>query len=169
MAKVTIADEIATMIQAGATLAADNKFTDTEGNALRVRSMESMNDPLEVGDEITIPEDYKVLLVDVAGTPRPCTIVDVKSTDGSERHMQFFPNSLAKSVNPLDESDRRMPKVKTTGTVATWYASQTDVNEAMQYLKGKTIVVKDKATYRAVRNFTTKEIGNTSILQYDFK
>ena len=60
--KKNIATEIQEMVAAGdATIVADNKFVDANGNPAKVRNMDSINDPLEIGDEITIPQDYKVI------------------------------------------------------------------------------------------------------------
>lgn len=169
MAKKNIATEIQELVAAGeATVVADNKFVGSDGAPAKVRSMESTNDPLEVGDEITIPEDYQVIAVKIGEGNYPCVMAEVKSADGSERNMRFFPNSLAKNITPVDGEGRRMPKVKTTGTVASWYAGQDTVDNAMQGLKGKTLVVKGK-TVHSYRDYNTKEIRQTGIYQYDWK
>ena len=63
MAKKNLATEIAEAIAAGAVAQPDNKFVDANGQPIKVRSMESTYDPLEVGHVLTIPTDYKVLLV----------------------------------------------------------------------------------------------------------
>ena len=98
----------------------------------------------------------------------PCTMAEVKSPDGGERNMRFFPNSLAKIVLPVDDQGRRMPKVKTTGTVATWYAGQDTIDAAMAGLAGKTIKVVGKETY-SYRDYNTKEIRQTSVFAYEWK
>lgn len=169
MAKKNIANEIQDLVAAGeAVVVADNKFTGADGAPVKVRSMESTNDPLEVGDEITIPQDYKVIAVKIGEGSYPCTIAEVKSADGSERNMRFFPNSLAKNITPIDAEGRRMPKVKTTGNVASWYAGQDTVDNAMKELAGKTIVVSAKETY-TIKDYTTKENRTTSVFAYDWK
>ena len=169
MAKKNIATEIQEMVAAGdATVVADNKFSGADGAPLRVRSMESTNDPLEVGDEITIPTDYKVIAVKIGEGSYPCTVAEVKGADGSERNMRFFPNSLAKNITPIDAEGRRMPKVKTTGAVASWYSQKDTVDEAMKELAGKTLVVAAKTVY-SIRDYNTKEIRQTGIYQYEWK
>ena len=169
MAKKNIATEIQEMVAAGdATVVADNKFSGADGAPLKVRNMESTNDPLEVGDEITIPTDYKVIAVKIGEGSYPCTVAEVKSADGSERNMRFFPNSLAKNITPIDAEGRRMPKVKTTGAVASWYSQKDTVDEAMKELAGKTLVVAAKTVY-SVRDYNTKEIRQTGIYQYEWK
>lgn len=168
MAKKTVANEIQEMIAAGAVAVENNKFSNADGTPMKVRSMESTNDPLEIGDEITIPTDYKVLGVDINGTKYPCTIAEVKAADGSERNMRFFPNSLAKNITPIDAEGRRMPKVKTTGEVASWYQEQEDVDHAMASLAGKTIVVKDAKQY-TIKDYTSGENRNTRIYEYGWK
>ena len=169
MAKKNIATEIQEMVAAGdATVVADNKFSGADGAPLKVRSMESTNDPLEVGDEITIPTDYKVIAVKIGEGSYPCTVAEVKGADGSERNMRFFPNSLAKNITPIDAEGRRMPKVKTTGAVASWYSQKDTVDEAMKELAGKTLVVAAKTVY-SIRDYNTKEIRQTGIYQYEWK
>ena len=169
MAKKNIATEIQEMVAAGdATGVADDKFSGADGAPLKVRSMESTNDPLEVGDEITIPTDYKVIAVKIGEGSYPCTVAEVKSADGSERNMRFFPNSLAKNITPIDAEGRRMPKVKTTGAVASWYSQKDTVDEAMKELAGKTLVVAAKTVY-SIRDYNTKEIRQTGIYQYEWK
>lgn len=166
--KKNIATEIQEMVAAGdATVVADNKFTDANGNPAKVRNMDSINDPLEIGDQITIPADFKVLSVKIGEGSFPCTMAEVKSLDGGERNMRFFPNSLAKIVLPVDEQGKRMPKVKTTGTVANWYAGQDTIDAAMAGLAGKTIKVVGKETY-SYRDYNTKEIRQTSVFSYEW-
>ena len=167
--KKNIATEIQEMVAAGdATIVADNKFVDANGNPAKVRNMDSINDPLEIGDEITIPKDYKVIAVKIGEAGSfPCTMAEVKCPDGSERNMRFFPNSLAKIVLPVDDQGRRMPKVKTTGAVATWYAGQDTIDAAMAGLAGKTIKVTGKETY-SYRDYNTKEIRQTSVFSYEW-
>ena len=168
MAKKNIAAEIENLINSGnAALAADNKFVDSTGNALGVRSMDSVNDPLEVGDEITIPQDYKVLTTKINENTACFTMAEVKSADGQERVMRFFPNSLAKVAFPLDNDGKRMPKVKTTGAVAQWYQEQESVDAAVKALVGRTIKVTGKTTY-TVHNRFTNEDGPTNIFSYEW-
>lgn len=167
MAKKNINAEIEALINSGnATLAADNKFVDKDGKALGVRSMDSINDPLEVGDIISIPADYKVLTTEINGNPACFTMAIVKSGD-EERVMRFFPNSLAKIAFPLDENGKRMPKVKTTGTVATWYQEQEGVDPAVKALVGRDFKVTSKTSYKVHNRFTDTD-ENTNILSYDF-
>lgn len=170
MAKVINVEEvIAEQVNDGAVLSVDNKFTNADGTQTKVRSMESTNDPLEEGDIIEIPKAYKVLQVkfsDAAdAVAYPCTIVTVKSLDGSERAMRFFPNSLAKNITPIVDG-KRQAKVKTTGTAAAKYQEFATVDEAMGYFAGKSLKV-TKVTPFQVRDYTTKEIRDTRICQYD--
>lgn len=169
MAKKNIAAEIESLINSGdAALAADNKFVDKDGKALGVRSMDSINDPLEIGDEITIPADYKVLTTKINENTACFTMAEVKGADGQERVMRFFPNSLAKIAFPLDNEGKRMPKVKTGGAVAQWYQEQQSADDAVKGLVGKTIVVTGKTAY-TVHNRFTNEDGPTNIFTYEWK
>ena len=169
MAKLTIAQEIAAAITAGAVAQPDNKFLDKDGNPLKVRSMESTYDPLQVGDLLTIPTDFTVLLVkfsDAADAQAyPCIYCTVKSTDGSERNFRFFPNSLVKTIIPIVDG-KRGAKVKTKGTATDLYHSFTTVDEAIAALKGKTIRVASEEVH-TVRDYQTKELRDTHIYTYD--
>lgn len=168
MAKKNLAIEIAEALASGAVAQADNKFLDGNGQPLKVRSMESTYDPLEVGDIISIPTDYKVLLVkfsDDAEQAYPCIYCEVKSADGSERNFRFFPNSLCKSITPIVDG-KRQAKVKTTGTATDLYRTVDTVDEAIALLKGKSIKV-TSAEVHTVKDYTTKELRDTHIYQYD--
>lgn len=139
-----------------------------------VRSMD-INDPLTEGDEISIPADYKVLgtqingAVDEAGKPviTPYIMVEVSNPEtGKEQNMRFFPNQLAKIVFPVDENGKRLPKVKTTGSAAKKFAEFQQVDEAMEFLKGKKIKVVKDNLYQTER-YNDHAIVNTHIYQYD--
>lgn len=169
MAKKNIAAEIESLINSGnASYAEGNKFVDKDGNALGVRSMDSINDPLEVEDEITIPTDYKVLTTKINENTACFVMAEVKDSKGNERVMRFFPNSLAKVAFPLDEAGKRMAKVKTTGKVADWYQEQADVDTAVKALAGRTIRVAGKTAYKVHNRFTNQD-ENTNIFAYEWK
>ncbi len=168
MAKKNLATEIADAIVAGAVAQPDNKFLDADGNPVKVRSMESTYDPLEVGDVLTIPTEYKVLLVkfsEDAEQSYPCIYCEVKSADGSERNFRFFPNSLCKSITPIVDG-KRQAKVKTTGTATDLYRTVATVDEGLALLKGKSINV-SHAEVHTVKDYTTKELRDTHIYTYD--
>ena len=169
MAKKNINAEIETLINSGnAAYAADNKFVDSDGNALGVRSMDSINDPLEIGDEISIPADYKVLTTKIGERNACFTMATVVDKDGNERVMRFFPNSLAKVVFPLDAEGKRMPKVKTTGKVAEWYQEQKSADEAVKALVGKVIKVTGKTGHKYHNRFSGED-ETTNIFNYEWK
>ena len=166
MAKVTLAVAIENeLAQEGVSRIEGGKFNSP------VRNMD-LNDPLQEGDVITIPTDYEVLGVIIDATredakPVPFIMVEVKNeATGKDANMRFFPNQLAKIVFPVDESGKRLPKVKTTGTAAKHYATFNDVDDAMASLKGKSIVVTKDSTFRTER-YGDHEIVNTHVYQYD--
>lgn len=167
--KKNLATEIAEAIAAGAIAQPDNKFVDKDGNPIKVRSMESTYDPLQVGDVLTIPQDYKVLLVkfsdDADAQAYPCIYCPLKEADGSERNFRFFPNSLVKTIIPIVEG-KRQAKVKTTGTATDLYYGVATVDEGLALLRGKSIKV-TAASVHTVRDYTTKELRDTHIYQYD--
>lgn len=175
MAKKVIADEIAQMIAGGNVVkAVDNKFVSADGQPLAIRNMESTQDPLEVGDVISVPADFQVLTEQLNGRPVSFIMAEVKAADGSERNMRFFPNSLAKIAYPLDENRRRMAKVKTGGAVAQWVQGLLnegkDVNYLVSELAGKKkIKVTAKTPYTVYRFGTNNtETQGTSIYSYDW-
>lgn len=170
MAKKNLAIEIAEAISAGTAVAQpDNKFLDKDGNPLKVRQMESTYDPLEKGDIITIPTDYKVLLVkfsdDTDAPAYPCIYCEVRSLDGSERNFRFFPNSLCKSITPIVDG-KRQARVKTRGTATDLYRGVLTVDEGLALLKGKSIRVSDAAVH-TIKDYSTKELRDTHIYTYD--
>ncbi len=168
MAKVSVSAEIESLVKAGDVVVENNKFEDADGNAMRVRSMESSNDPLEVGDEITIPVDFKVLETKINDNPARYVVAEVHSADGSDRNMRFFPNSLAKTAYPVDANGKRLAKVKTTGNVAEWFSGMKTLDEAMNGLKGKTFVVTSKDSY-TVKEYQKETTRNTNIFGYAWK
>lgn len=137
-----------------------------------VRSMD-YQDPLDYGDVFTIPTDYEVLgkIIDSFredAKPIPFIYVDVKnSMKSSIKKIKFFPNQLAKVVFPVNDSGQRLPKVKTMGTAAAYYATFNNVDDAMESLKGKTIRVSDKTYYRTER-YGDHDIVDTCIYEYNF-
>lgn len=160
-------DEALDMIQAGlATKAADNKF------GKRVRNVDQ--DPMDVNDEFTIPEDYEVLLQSITpgSDPVPFILIPIKNAvTGVERNFRFFPNMLAKVVYPI-VNGKREAKVKTTGTAALAYQKFADkgaegMDEAVQSLVGKKIRITAKTPYTVLEYGTNNEVP-TNIFTYDF-
>jgi hypothetical protein len=169
MAKLSISDEIAALIKAGDVLVSNNKFEDENGEALLIRSMESTSDPLEVGDIISVPTDYKVLKTkfsdDADAKAYPYIITEVKSVDGSERNFRFFPNSLCKTVWPI-VNNVRQAKVKTSGTASDLYRTKTTIDEGLALLRGRQIKVADVQSYEA-KEYGLQTTKTKHIYQYD--
>lgn len=168
MAKKNLTAAIAEALANGAVAQAENKFVNSNGDAVRVRQMESDYDPLEVGDVLHIPTDYQVLLVkfnDADTEARPCIFINVTRSDGSDRILRWFPNSLCKSIFPIVDG-KRQARVKTTGTATALYSTKDTVDEALALLKGKDIKVTASAVYTHKTRFTNGE-QDTHIYQYD--
>lgn len=145
---------------------ADNKFIGTDGNPLRIRCVTAIYDNnYDIGDEIEIPKTYTVYYDKIKGA---FLIANVKSKDGKERKVRFFPNSLANSITPIDENGRRMPKIGTTGPVAEWYLEQGTIDNAMKVLAGKSIIVVDKKVH-TIKDYSTKELRTIGNYTYDWK
>lgn len=165
MAKINLAEEIKAFVDASDVTIVEDKNFIVNGQEQKVRSMDSINDVLEVGDIVTIPQDYTVLAVTIGDKQYPCIMATVESPDGSERPLRFFPNSLAKTFVPRDAEGKRMPKVKTTGNVAEWYSTQKTVKEAVEAMKGQSFKVTDKQIY-FYKFRDTDETRNRSIYAY---
>ena len=165
--KKTIAVEVAEAIANGSERVVDGSFKNSNGEPIRVRSMESSYDPLEVGDRFTVPTTPEVLKMSINGSEEkyPYFFVEVVSSDGSTRNYRFFPNSLVKSVVPIIDG-KRGPRVKTRGTATDLFNSKDTVDEALALLKGRTIVVAS-CNIVTVRDFNSKELRDTHIYEYN--
>lgn len=168
MAKRNISAEIQELIYKDAIVVKNNSFTATDDTPMRIRTMESIYDDFEVNDIIRIPRDYQVLSVNRNEHNYLCIVVDVESIDGTIRKMRFTPNSLAKCIIPIDDAGNRLGKVKTTGTVAEWYATQGTIDHAMEILAGNEIIVMDKDCY-TVKDIQTKDIITTAIYSFEWR
>ena len=170
MAKKLIADAIAEMIAKGATRVESKQFTAADGSPLKVRSMDSDYDPLEVGDVLHIPQDFDVLEMkfnqdDPDEVPHQFAVVEVTQQDGSVRHWRFFPNSLMKARRPFVDGHYQK-KVKSTGTAVDLAQTVDTVNEMMNLFRGKDILVAN-ATLVTEKVYRTGELRDTHIYQYD--
>ena len=159
-------DEAQDLVKAGlATRAAGNKF------GKRVRNVDQ--DPMDIGDVFTIPNDYEVLEQFInGGDPVPFILVPIKNKNtGVERNFRFFPNMLAKAIYPI-VNGRRDGKVKTVGSAALEYqkfADQGDegMDNAVKALVGRPIEITAKTQYTVQEYGTTNEVP-TNIFTYDF-
>lgn len=146
----------------------NNSFTANDKTPIKVRSIESVFDDFEVNDIIRIPKDCQVVSVKKSDQSYLCIVVEVESENGTIRKMPFIPNCLAKRITPINENGNRMGKVKTSGAVAEWYATQGTVDHAMETLAGSEIIVIDKECY-TVRDFQIRENRTTAIYSYEWK
>jgi hypothetical protein len=145
---------------------ADNKF------GKRVRNVDQ--DPMDKGDVFVIPADYKVVEAPLVtgGEPQKFILIPITNEKtGVTRNFRFFPNMLAKVVYPI-VNGKREGKIKTSGTAAKAYqkfADQGDegMDNAVQALVGKKILVSEKQSYLTTEYGTTKEV-TTNIYTYDF-
>lgn len=169
MAKMTIAQEVEAALASGSVVELTNKFVDSTGNPVKVRSMESSSDPLEVGDIIAIPVDYKVLRMafsdDDDAPTYPYIFVEVTSADASVRNFRFFPNSLVKTVIPYVDG-KRQSRVKTTGTATDLFYTSETVDAGLALLRGRRIRVTESTAYDT-RDYVSKETKTTHIYRYD--
>ena len=165
--KKNIAEEINAFME-NATLVPENKFVSSDGNAMRVRSVFDLKEDFAINDIISIPRDFQVYSVQLPAGCCLCIRAIVTSIDGSQRNIWFCPNSLAKTILPIDDNGHRLEKVKTTGKVAKWYASQGTVDQAMEILAGNELLVVDKSIFY-IRDFATKDLQTTAIYSYEWR
>lgn len=163
----SVDQEILDLVRSGqATEVANNKF------GKRVRNVDQ--DPLDVGDQFTIPQNYKVLEAPLTtgGDPQKFILIPVKNKHtGVERNFRFFPNQLAKILYPV-VNGKIQSKVKTVGTAALEYQRFADEGEdgmdlAVQALVGRPIEITAKMSYDTFA-FRSTEIVPSSIFTYDF-
>ena len=163
----SVEQEINDLLKGGqVTAVADNKF------GKRVRNVDQ--DPLDEGDQFTIPADYKVLQAPITqgGDPQKFILIPVTNKNtGVTRNIRFFPNQLAKVIYPI-VNGKREAKVKTKGTAALEYqkfADQGDegMDNAVKALVGRKIEITAKVPYKTNAFQSTEEI-TTSLFTYDF-
>lgn len=167
-----INEEIQDLLQGG-------QVTERLGNkwGKAVRNVDQ--DPLDVNDEFSIPETYKILetALSPGGDPQAFILIPVRNTvTGVERNMRFFPNQLAKVVYPI-VNGKRDGKVKTQGTAAQLYQTfAVNGNDGMDLAmaalsqeckNGKKIRVTAKQTYRTTAYQSSQEV-DTNVFTYDF-
>lgn len=168
MAKRTVESEMNNALANGAKLAQDNKFVTADGKPMQIRQMDSDYDPLEEGDTLHIPADYKVVEVKFEEndeTSHPCIFIEVTRADGTDRILRWFPNSLCKSINPIVDG-KRQARVKTTGSATDLFRSVDTVDEGLALLKGKDIKVAKATVYTHQTRYTNGP-RDTHIYQYD--
>jgi hypothetical protein len=160
-------DEANDLIASGqATRAAGNKF------GKRVRNVDQ--DPMDVGDQFTIPADYEVLEAPITagGDPVQFILIPIKNKNtGVERNFRFFPNMLAKVVYPI-VNGKREAKVKTVGSAALEYQKFADqglegMDNAIKALVGRKIEITAKTPYTVAEYGTGNEVP-TNLFTYDF-
>lgn len=142
-----------------------------------IRSI-SYGDPLELGDVIHIPEEYEIFdmiidpnRLDSTGNPISTPFVTVDAVNifsGIVKRVRFFPNQLVKTIFPVDEKGKRLPKVRTLGTASSYYITFKDVDEGMNAIKGLKIRVKRKTSYKTIR-FGDNQIVSEDIYEYDLE
>lgn len=136
-----------------------------------VRNMD-MGEPLAEGDIIHIPEDFTKKIfaapIGTSNTKIAYMLLEITRKGSEEREsFRFYPNMLAKVVYPVDEERGvRLPKVKTTGTACEEFGKYATIQEGMNALKGRDILVAKDTVYPTWR-YGTKEVVDIHCYQYD--
>lgn len=136
-----------------------------------VRNMD-MGEPLAEGDTIHIPTDFtgKIFDAPIQGTNLKVQymLLEITRKGSAEREtFRFYPNMLVKVVYPVDtESNVRLPKVKTSGSASNEFGKYATIQEGMNALKGRDILVAKDTVYPTWR-YGTQEVTNAHCYQYD--
>lgn len=122
-----------------------------------IRSLEALN--LEKGDTFVIPESFEVFEQKIGeGTAQ---YIFVELANGNAK--PFYPSTMTKRRTIYNEDGTSTGEaVFTTGTAAELFRSFGSVQEGMEALKGKKIVVSDVKTVRTLR-FGTASLMNAQI------
>lgn len=141
--------------------AGDKKTTGFKG---AVRSLE--NTGLEKGDEFTFPTgDYEVYSTKIGD--REIDYIFVELPNGNAK--RFFPSTFTKARTVYNEDGNSTgTRMFTTGTAAEEFRKYGKIEDGMNALKGKTVVVTDIKPCRTLRYGTT-ELMDAQIPQIDFK
>lgn len=123
-----------------------------------VRSLE--NTGLEKGDTFTFPKTYDKIYERMFGTNKAAYIlVEI----GPDNVKPFYPSTFTKSRTIYNEDKTSTgQRVYTTGTAAEIFQKCATVDEGMQKLAGKKVIVSDIKTIRTLRYGTT-ELMNAQI------
>ncbi len=137
----------------------DKKVAKWEGG---VRSLDLQT--FEKGDTFTIPENPDIYETKVGD--RKVQYIFVEVQNGAFK--KFYPSTLTKSRQPYDEN--LMPvgnRIHTTGTAASAFQNSGTVEEGMNKLANKKLVISDIQIIRSMR-FDRPELQNVQIPVIDF-
>lgn len=122
-----------------------------------VRSLENV--ALEKGDKFTFPESYEVYERKFGDNTAQFIFVSLE--DGNVK--AFYPSTFTKNRMVYNEDGTPTgQRVHTTGTAAEIFQAAGSVEEGMNALKGKTVVVSDILEIRTLR-FGTTSLMTTQI------
>ena len=151
-----------------ATLAVEIKRAEAAGDKKiagftgAVRSLENLN--LEVGDEWTFPTSYDVYDQKIGDNHAQYIFIEV---NGNAK--KFYPSTFTKSRTIYNEDGTPTgSRMSTKGTAAEEFRSHGGVQEAMEALAGKTLVVSNIETVRTLR-FGTTTLMDAQIPTIDLK
>ena len=123
-----------------------------------VRSLE--NTGLEKGDKFTFPTKYDKIYQRMFGENKASFILVEISPDNVK---PFYPTTFTKSRTIYNEDKTSTGKrVHTTGTAAEIFQKCATIDEGMQKLAGKTVIVSDVKTIRTLR-YNSTELMNAQI------
>lgn len=121
---------------------------------------------INVGDVILIPNEFVInRRVSDDGNIELYVYVLVKCADGNVRSYNFYPKILCKKVNPIIDNCKGS-RVITTGTASELCSTVDTVEEGLQLIKGKMILV-SKIDEHTEYNAKKKECFTTNIYQFD--
>lgn len=126
-----------------------------------IRSLDNLG--LEKGDKFTLPEEYEVYEQMIGDNTVQYIMVELE--DGNSK--PFYPSTLYKSRTIYNEDGTSTgERVHTMGTASELFRTKGSVQEGMELLKGRTLVVSDIKTVRTLRYGTT-QLMNAQIATID--
>ena len=142
----------------------DRKLAKFEG---AVRSLENIN--LEKGDTFTIPTTFEVYEQKFGDTGKAQYIFVEVENNGVKTVKPFYPSTMTKTRAIHNEDGTPTgTRMSTKGTAAEEFRKHGGVQEAMEALAGKTLVVSNIETVRTLR-FGTTSLMEAQIPTIDLK
>ena len=142
----------------------DRKLAKFEG---AVRSLENIG--LEKGDVFTIPATFEVYEQKFGDTGKAQYIFVEVENNGVKTVKPFYPSTMTKTRAIYNEDGTPTgSRMSTKGTAAEEFRNHGGVQEAMEALAGKTLVVSNIETVRTLR-FGTTSLMDAQIPTIDLK
>lgn len=142
------------------------------GGAIKVTGFSGAVRPTELnnfveGDTFTFPEEYEVLQMKFGDNAVDFILVEVVNEQIEEESVKrFFPSTMWKNRVVVDDQGKISGRAHTDGTLAEHFQTFGSVQDAMDDVKGKKVVISKMTTIKTLR-YGTSEIVNATIPTID--